>query len=76
MMSKEREFLARVVKADIADYIDIIKEAEQLLTQPEQEPLSEEQMFHRWLYLEEVSPYLNFTAGVRYAEEQHNIGVE
>ena len=38
-MSKERELLQRIVKADIADYIDIIKEAIELLAQPEQATL-------------------------------------
>jgi hypothetical protein len=46
-MSKERELLARVVRADIADYIDIIKEAEQLLAQPEQEPSSDDFMYNK-----------------------------
>ncbi len=36
-MSKERELLKRIVKADVADYIDIINEAEEILAQPEQE---------------------------------------
>ena len=35
-MSKERELLKRIVKADVADYIDIINEAEEILAQHEQ----------------------------------------
>jgi hypothetical protein len=81
-MSKERELLQNILDQHKDDRFDIGSinhgKIRRLLAQPEQEPtpLSEEEMFHHWLYLEEVSPYLNFTAGVRYAEAQHGIGVD
>lgn len=77
-MSKELELLKKIIKN--MQYLhyecnkDLRDEIQELLNQPEQDPLSEQQVFHHWLYLEEVSPYLNFTAGVRYAEQQHGIG--
>ena len=39
-MTKERELLKRIVKADVADYIGIISEAEEILAQPKQEPVA------------------------------------
>ena len=48
-MTKERELLKRIVKADVADYIDIINEAEEILAQPEQsdqEPLSDDGLYY------------------------------
>jgi hypothetical protein len=38
-MSKERDLLARIVKADVADYIDIINEAEEIFAQPEKDSI-------------------------------------
>ena len=77
-MSRERELLEELSTKDMVSYYypNLIDRIKELLAEPEQEPLSDEEMFHHWLYLEEVSPYLNFTAGVRYAEEQHGIGAE
>ena len=36
-MSKERELLERIVKADMVEYMRLMDEAEELLAQPEQE---------------------------------------
>ncbi len=39
-MSKERELLVRIVEADMVEYMQLMGEAEELLAQPEQEPVA------------------------------------
>jgi hypothetical protein len=39
-MSKERELLQRLVSAELNDIFDLLVEAQQLLAQPEQEPVA------------------------------------
>jgi len=39
-MSKERELLERLAKADVADYYDLLVEIQEFLAQPEQEPVA------------------------------------
>jgi hypothetical protein len=40
MMSKERELLKRLVSVDLSDIYDLLIEAQELLAQPEQEPVA------------------------------------
>ena len=66
-----------IIAPEIRGQQDAVNIRPLYLAPPTREPLSEDQMFHHWLYLEEREhTYLNFTDGVKYAEEQHGIGAE
>lgn len=77
-MSKERELLRRCLIADKNGTMSIglIKDIKELLAQPEQEPLTDASIDKA--YFESCGNYydLVFKDGVRWAEAQHNIGVD
>ena len=87
-MSKERELLVRCRAAINIRYDQVmlirlhheietlLGEVEELLEQPEQEPLSDKDVGKGFLLTDVWHRYESFIAGVRWAEQQHGIGGE
>ena len=73
-MSKERDLLKKVVV-----YMwegELVDEIEELLAQPEQEPLSDEEITKNTPKMIHIGERIAFAAGVRFAEKMQCIGVD
>jgi len=77
MMSKERELLKRVLDTQHTLSVQIAYEIQDLLAQPEQYPLSDDEIYKELKLSRRSTEWdYGFEAGVGFAEEFHGIGVD
>jgi len=77
-MSKERELLQRWVSrhSDITEYHTVKEETETFLNQPEQKPLTREEISYGFRINDADLDAESYWAGVKFAEKMHGIGGE
>lgn len=77
-MSKERELLIRAKSTlDIEYSEDLINDINELLAQPEQDPLSDDEIQDALIRCRQSTTWdYGFETGVKYAEKAHGIGVD
>ena len=76
-MSKERNLLKKFIDSNwqYDDWCLLKAEAEELLAQPEQEPLSDDEIYMGFQSSEITDISLrSFVIGIKFAEREHGIG--